>query len=474
MVLASCRVPRRGVNAITTLDGEGEGRSGLLRRNRPFALLFLATAGSATGTYLAAIALSVDIFDRTGSGKWVALLLVADFLPMVVIGLTLGPLVDRFSRRRLMIISDLTRAATFGALPFVDRPEAIVALAAIGGIATGFFRPAVWAGMPNLVDDDELEKATSLLATTENTAWIIGPIVAAGLLSSGPALAYWVNAVSFVLSAALIFSIPARRLQSVEPLTRGHWRDVRDGIGLVLRSRPLVTVLVVWSAAGLASAGVNVAEVFLAKDTFDAGNPGFVAIVVSTGVGLVLGSLWAGSALGRFGMTKLYGGSLVVMGVGFGLAAIAPSIAIVCVLAAFAAVGNGAAIVCNQILVQRGAPDTMRGRSLAVLMSAYYACLGLGMAGAGVLTDVLGPRAVWGIAGGIYLVAASLAFILTHRIRAELETRLEAEGFELNRTGADRLEALMGEIDATRRDEQQRPERVLPYIPRRGTHTGSS
>jgi hypothetical protein len=78
------RVPRRGADAITTLDGGSAGRSGLLRRNRAFSFLFLATAGSATGTYLAAIALSWDILDRTDSNKWVAGLLLADFLPMVI------------------------------------------------------------------------------------------------------------------------------------------------------------------------------------------------------------------------------------------------------------------------------------------------------------------------------------------------------------------------------------------------------
>jgi len=131
------------------------GRLSPLRRNRRFALLFWATAGSAVGTYLAALALSVDIYDRTGSGRWLAVLLIADFLPIIVIGITLGPLVDRLSRRRLMITSDLVRAATFVALPFVDEPALIVALAAVNGVATGFFRPAVWARMPSHVADDE-------------------------------------------------------------------------------------------------------------------------------------------------------------------------------------------------------------------------------------------------------------------------------------------------------------------------------
>jgi MFS family permease len=76
-----------------------------LRRSPSFGLLFLATAGSSFGTYLAAIVLTVDVYDRTGSGVWVAALLIADFLPIVAIGLLLGPLVDRLSRRGLMVAS---------------------------------------------------------------------------------------------------------------------------------------------------------------------------------------------------------------------------------------------------------------------------------------------------------------------------------------------------------------------------------
>ena len=160
------------------------GRLSLLGRNRDFALLFWATAGSAVGTYLAALALSVHVYDLTGSGRWLAALLIADFLPIVLIGLTLGPLVDRLSRRRLMVVSDLVRAATFVALPFVGEPALIVALAGVNGVATGFFRPAVWAGLPNLVSDDDREQATSLLSTVEHAAWTVGPAVAGLLLAA--------------------------------------------------------------------------------------------------------------------------------------------------------------------------------------------------------------------------------------------------------------------------------------------------
>jgi MFS family permease len=427
------------------------GRLSPLRRNPGFALLFWATAGSAVGTYLAALALSVDIFDSTGSGAWLAALLIADFLPIVVIGIALGPLVDRLSRRRLMVVSDLVRVLVFVALPFVDRPGLIVALAAVNGVATGFFRPAAWAGFPNLVPEEDREQATSLLSTAEHVAWTLGPVVAGGMLAlSGPDLAYWVNAATFLLSAALVARIPARSLRSEEPITRGHWDDLRAGIGLVFRSRPLLTVLVAWNVSALATAFVNVAEVPLVKDDLGGGNIGLGFLVGATGVGLVIGSFFAASALERLGMRALYAGSLLVMAVGFGAASVSPTVAVAAVLAAFATIGNGAAIVCNQLLVQAGAPDAMRGRALAVLMSTYYGVLGVAMAGAGLLVDGAGARVAWAAAGGVYLLSTVLAFALT-RVPGEQTGQEDAAQPD----GLERIRVLMTEIEETRRREQQ-------------------
>lgn len=432
------------------------GRLSPLRRNRRFALLFWATAGSAVGTYLAALALSVDIYDRTGSGRWLAVLLIADFLPIIVIGITLGPLVDRLSRRRLMITSDLVRAATFVALPFVDEPALIVALAAVNGVATGFFRPAVWAGMPNLVTDDEREQATSLLSTVEHVAWTVGPATAGLLLAGwGTSTAYWANAVTFVLSAALLARIPAAAFRSDEPITRGHWADLREGYGLLFSSRHLVTVLVVWGSAGVATAFVNVAEVVLAKKDLEAGNAGLGFLVSATGVGLLIGSFFAATALARLGIGRVYGIALLIMGIGFGLASRSPTIAVAAVLAGFGTIGNGAAIVYNQVLVQRGAPDAMRGRALAVLMSSYYAILGLSMAGGGLIVDAYGARTAWGLAGCIYLGAAAIAFVLTRRI-PEVGVAAQATAEPV---GLDRIRSLMAEIDDTRVREREARER---------------
>jgi MFS family permease len=219
-------------------------------------------------------------------------------------------------------------------------------------------------------------------------------------------------------------------------------------------------VLVVWSTAAAATACVNVAEVVLAKDDLDAGNVGLGFLVSATGVGLVIGSFFAASALAEFGMTRVYGGALSLMAAGFGLAAASPTIVVAALLAAIATIGNGAAIVCNQVLVQRGSPDAMRGRALSVLMSVYYAVLGLSMAGGGLLVDYWGARAAWGFAGCVYLVAAVMAFVLTSRIPEAAGSEGAGEG----PAGLARIRSLMDEIEDTRRREQQRAKADLAVV----------
>jgi MFS family permease len=393
---------------------ESTSRLGLLRRSPSFGLLFLATAGSSIGTYLAAIALTLDIKARTESGTWVAALLIAEFLPIVVFGLLLGPLVDRLSRRRLMIAADLARFGVFAALPFVDSAAAIVALAAVAGTATGFFRPAASAGLPNLVPDDELANANSLVQTVENAAWMIGPVLGGVMVAVwSPSVAYAVNAVTFLVSAALVARIAQSKLQSEESLTSGHWRDVADGVRLVLRARPLRAVLVVWNVVLLGSAAINVAEVFFVQDELDAGDVGFGVIVGASGVGLVIGSFLAAPALEKVGLRRHYVGSIALMGLGWGGAAFTNWIWVAVPLVIAGAIGNGAAVICNQLLVQRGVPDRFRGRAFATIMSSTFAVFGLGMAVAGVLVNEYGSRWVWAAGGLSYFVAAVIALAMT-------------------------------------------------------------
>jgi MFS family permease len=104
------------------------------------------------------------------------------------------------------------------------------------------------------------------------------------------------------------------------------------------------------------------------------------------------------------------------MAVGIAAAAAAPNVALAAIAVVLAGIGNGAAVVCNAVLVQRGAPDRMRGRAFTVVMSIGFAVLGAGMIIAGFLTDSLGARAVWGIAAVLLGIATVVAFALVRGV----------------------------------------------------------
>jgi MFS family permease len=181
----------------------------------------------------------------------------------------------------------------------------------------------------------------------------------------------------------------------------------------VRRSRALVAVLVTWSIAMAGFGVVNVGEIFLAKNTFGSGNFGYGVLYGTVGAGLVVGTLASSVILERFQISIVYGLSLALMGLAFFLAAVSPNIWVAAAIAAIGGVGNGVAVGCNLLLVQRGAPDALRGRALTVVMGANYVVLGLSMAVAGPLIDAVGARWAWGGAGVIVVVAGLLGTILT-------------------------------------------------------------
>jgi MFS family permease len=384
-------------------------QAAVLRHDR-FRLLFFANLTSGLGNWLALVALQVDVYDRTHSGWWVGALLIANLLPSIALGLVFGPLVDRLSRKGLMIASDLGRLAVFCALPFAGGAGAIVGLAILAGVGNAFFRPAVLAGVPNLVTDEELPDANAVLQLVEWGSTALGPLLGGVLVAaSGPHLAYWVNAVTFGISALFVSGIPARLLQSERSIGRGHWTELREGFHAVRRSRPLFTVLVVWSIAMIALASANLAEIFLAKRTLSSGDFGFGVLWSASGVGLVVGALFANRVVVRFGVRTVYPRALLLWALGMAGAAASPNIWLAALAMVVAATGNGVGVVVNITLVQRGAADHVRGRALAAIMSVNSLMMLVVFLAAGPATNAFGARAVFSTAAASLLVAAALA-----------------------------------------------------------------
>lgn len=362
---------------------------------------------------MATIALTYDIQRRTHSPWWVSALWIATLVPTVVLGLAAGPLVDRRSRKVLLVSSDVARLIVFTALPFVHGPIQIVALAGVNGIANSFFRPTVLAGLPNLVPEEELARGTSLLQTADWAATALGPILAGAIIGvSGPHLVYWINAATFLFSALLILRIPARLLQSEQGIARGHWRDVREGIGEFARSRPLLTAFVALGFAVVATGFINVSEVFLATHSLHAHAFGYGLLWGASGAGLVVGSLAVSAILERHRPLSIYPFMFVPWALGALGAAVSPSIWVAAAAMVVCGVGNGLAFPLTVVIVQQGAPDRIRGRVFSVIISAHYAILGVAFAIGGALTQVYGARWVYGGAAALIFVGGLAAAAL--------------------------------------------------------------
>ena len=383
-------------------------RMALLRATPDLRRLLTARLVSEAGTWLAYVALAVDIYARTHSGVWIAILLLVQEGAMLAVGFVLGPLADRLSRKRLLVVSDLLSACVFAALPFAGSASGIVALAAVAGAVGALYQPALGAALPNLVGAEDLPAANSLSQTVATSGLAVGPLAAGTLIAiAGPGGAYALNAVSFLLSAFVLTRIPGSRLQTERAAAQSHGGQLVEGLRLFTRNAELRGLLTSWALVGVAFAAVNVGEVVLARHVLHAGPAGFGLFASAAGVGLIAGGLLSPAALARWQPLHVYAGALGVGAAGIGAAAISPNIGVAAVCAVVGGAGNGAMLSARTLVVQRAVSDALRGRAFSVLIAAGQATTVAGMALAGLAIDAVGARAVWGAAALLFLLAAA-------------------------------------------------------------------
>jgi MFS family permease len=175
-----------------------------------------------------------------------------------------------------------------------------------------------------------------------------------------------------------------------------------------------------------AGGAVNVGEIFLARQTFDAGDLGFGLLWTGTGIGFVVGGLVASGWIAAHGVARVYTLALCVFGVGVLAAGISPTIWIAVAAMVVSGIGNGVAVIANVVLVQRGAPDRIRGRAFTVLMSLTYAAMGVGLIVSGPLANSVGARWMY-VGAAVVIGCASLTATLLLRGRIAEERRAIAE-----------------------------------------------
>jgi MFS family permease len=372
-----------------------------LLRSEPRARRFFAAyAQSSIGNGAGYVALVVLAYDRWHSPWAITLVLMADFVPAMLFGPLFGAVADRWSRRRIAVLSDLLRAVAFVAVGLVGGIWATVALALLAGTGAGLFTPAVLAALPSLVDERRLPAATSLYGGITDAGRFIGPGLAALAMSLSSAKAVViVNGATFLVSAAVVamtrFGDAPGRADAAED--GGLLRQAREGVVAIARMPGVKTLVLSSSGVILFGAMVNVAELLLAK-ALGVGAVGYSVLVAIFCAGVAVGSLSGAGGTGVPEYKRRYLLGILLIGAGL-LAAAVPSYPVAALGLALAGLGNGVALVNERLICQRVIPDGVMARAFAVFDTAGSWAFAIAFVGAGALLSFTGPRPLLLLAG---------------------------------------------------------------------------
>jgi MFS family permease len=369
-----------------------------LLSNARFLRLWIGQGTSFVGDAVSMVALVVLVVQITGSASAVGGALVARLLPTIASPLA-GVLADRVDRRIVLVASDLARAVLVLGLVFARDLATIYVLVFLMGLARTVFNPTVRAAFPSVVGGGDLTRANALISGTFSVSETAGPALG-GLLVATVSVdaAFVLDAVTYLISAVLLSLTPLARPQREED-SAGFGEDLKAGFTYLAGARvPLAIVL----GAFLTVLTINItipAEVFLARETFKAGNAGYGLLVGLYGGGMVLGSALMAAVGDRvrllpFYFVGVFASALALVGVGL-------SPAFVFALGALVVVGvaNGTENVTTDTILQKRVPDAFLGRVFSVRFLGFSIgeVFAYGMGGA--IVDASGARFTYLLAG---------------------------------------------------------------------------
>src|SRR5437016_2927578 len=398
----------------------------LLRGNRGFRLLWLGQVVSQMGDWFDTIAVYTIALRLTGSSRAVALIMVARFLPSVVMGPLSGVVADRFSRRAIMITADLLRALVVLGFLLVRRPDQmwlVYVLTVLQLAFSAFFEPAKTAAIPSIVSDRELLAANAIASVTWSAMLTLGAALG-GFVAGwfGTNAAFVLDSLSFLASAMLIASVtfPKRPARAKAKLTIAKALGISDTLegGRYVKHRPRVfAYLMVKPMWGMGGGILTLLAVFGEKIFPVAGKTAtgigvlFTARGIGTAVGPIVARRWAGET--RKQMQNAIGIAFLIGGVFYIAFGVSRSFALALLFLAIAHCGGSILWVFSTVLLQREVEDKFRGRVFA----AELALLTLTMAGSnylvGELMDRFGfsPRVVTAGVGTFFLLPGLIWFV---------------------------------------------------------------
>lgn len=403
----------------------GKGQFAALRRHPGFLRVWGAQAVSNIGDWVYALAVAASLVRRGGSPHHFSLLLIAQVGPAAVAGALVGPLIDRFSRKRLMIGADVLRGLAVTSLLLADHPSLphLYGVAALLGLLGSVFRPSLGASLPNLVAKEHLVAANALMEASHNFAVMAGPVVGGLLVAQlGAKPAFAVNGVTFLLSATLLSGVrlPQRTpAESPPPPLRALAEGVRYGVG-----NPLVRVaIVVIGLVMFASTIRTPLEPIFIVDLLGGGPASLGMIGGAWGLGMVLGSVAAPAAARRWARERLLGVMIAILGLVVLTASGATTVPPILLLWVFSGMANGIGSVAFESLLQERVPDAFRGRIMAATEAVMNGSAVLGLVLSSSLAAFLGIRGAFAFSGIVLLMTALLCLSLLGRVPGQHRAR---------------------------------------------------
>ena len=401
-----------------------------LALNPSFSALWMGQVISLFGDRINQLALATFVFELTDSAVLTGLTFFAATLPNLFLSPVAGAYVDRWDKKQVLIVSDLLRAAIVLLVPVGVILHISLAYVLIFGltVVSLFFRPARVAILPQIVDEEDLVPANSALWVGDSIGDVLlYPI--AGLfvvfLQQSIALAFWFDAATYLLSAALLATIvvpPAAKAAAaaVGEARRSLTAEIREGWRF-LRGETTLLANTLQSTAGQASLGILItATFFLAvKITTEPGTAylgTWAFIEAAIGIGALVGGFLIGAIAGQARKGLLITGSYIAFGTGAVLLGIVDSIPVVLILSAVMGVANMGFVIPSQALFQERTPPELMGRVVSFRFALVFGGMSLAMALTSVAVELftVSPVVVF---AGIIALAAGIAGLGVRAVR---------------------------------------------------------
>lgn len=373
-------------------------------RHRDFRLFWSAQLVSLIGTWMQSVAQSWLVLELTNSPFRLGLVSTLQFAPMLVLSFFAGALADRLPKRRLVIASQsvlFTQALLLGLLVHLGHVQYwhVAVLALLYGVANAADMPTRQAFIVELVGKPDLPNAIALNSAMFNAARIVGPALAGLAIARwGTAIAFYLNAASFVPVIVALFAMRARGL----PRPRSGLtmlQEIGEGVRYAVRTpRVLLTMAMVLAVSGFLF-NYNVLVPLYARDVLALGAQGFGLLMATLGVGAVTGGIVLAARSGRPPVAALAIPALVLSAVTAVLATV--HVEAVAVVLLFVMGFCGILFMAgSNSTVQLTVPDDLRGRVMSLHTMVFAGSTPFGAFVIGSVAEAVGVGAALLVAGG--------------------------------------------------------------------------